>query len=72
VLADVHLPRLSGLDLAAVLRELNRQLPFVFITADDSVANSDAMLRSGSPCLTKPFEEERLLSALVRASAMPV
>jgi FixJ family two-component response regulator len=72
VLADVHLPRLSGLDLAAVLRELNRQLPFVFITADDTVANSDAMLRSGAACLTKPFEEERLLSALVRASATAV
>ena len=71
VLADVHLPRLSGLDLAAVLRELNRQLPFVFITADDTVARSDAMKRSGATCLTKPFEEERLLSALVRASAPP-
>jgi len=71
VLADVHLPRLSGLDLAAVLRELNRQLPFVFITADDTVAHSDAMLRSGATCLMKPFEEERLLSALVRASAPP-
>jgi len=71
VLADVHLPRLSGLDLAAVLREMNRQLPFVFITADDSVAHSDAMMRSGATCLMKPFEEDLLLSALVRASAQP-
>jgi FixJ family two-component response regulator len=69
VLADVHLPRLSGLDLAVVLRELNRQLPFVFITADDDVAHSEAMLRTGATCLTKPFEEDRLLSALVQASA---
>ena len=69
VLADVHLPRLSGLDLAAVLRELDRQLPFVFITADDSVARSEAMRQSGATCLMKPFEEDRLLSALVRASA---
>jgi FixJ family two-component response regulator len=60
--------RLGGLDLAAVLRELDRQLA-VFITADDSVARSDAMVRSGATCLTKPFEEDRLLSALVRASA---
>jgi len=71
VLLDVHLPRLSGLDLAAVLREMNRQLPFVFITADDSVAHSDAMMRSGATCLMKPFEEDLLLSALVRASAQP-
>jgi len=71
VLADVHLPRLSGLDLAVVLREMNRELPFVFITADDSVAHSDAMMRSGSTCLMKPFEEDRLLSALVRATAQP-
>jgi FixJ family two-component response regulator len=69
VLADVHLPRLSGLELAAVLRELDRQLPFVFITADRSVAESDAMLRSGATCLTKPFEDDRLLNALVQASA---
>ena len=34
--------------------------------------SSDAMLRSGAACLTKPFEEERLLSALVRASATAV
>ena len=69
VLADVHLPRMSGLDLAAVLQELGRQLPFVFITADDSVARSEAMRQSGAICLLKPFEEDRLLSALVRASA---
>ena len=68
VLADVHLPRLSGLDLAAVLRELNRQLPFVFITADDTVANSDAMLRSGAACLTKPFEEEDRKSTRLNSS----
>jgi len=71
VLADVHLPRLSGIDLSVVLRELDRQLPFVFITADDDVVHSEAMLRTGATCLTKPFEESRLLSALVQASAAP-
>ena len=64
LLLDVHLPRLSGLDLYRLLGQLARRLPTVFITADHELARGDAMRRTGAPCLLKPIDDEKLLSAI--------
>ena len=66
VLADVHLPRLSGLDLAAVLRELNRQLPFVFITSTwtDEASRAKGLALGADRFLFRPIEPQALLAAI--------
>ena len=72
LLLDVHLPRLSGLDLHRLLGQLARRLPTVFITADHDIARSDEMRRTGAPCLLKPIDDEKLLAAIYAAVDEPV
>ena len=69
VLLDVHLPRLSGLELTGLLARLNVNVPIVFITADQELAESAEMLRTGRTCLLKPIDDDMLVSAISAAAA---
>lgn len=69
LLLDVHLPRLSGLDLHQLLIKLDQPVPVVFITADHDVARSDEMRQMGRPCLIKPVDEDALLAAIEAATS---
>ena len=69
VLLDVHLPRLSGLELNGLLARLNVTVPIVFITADQELAESAEMRRTGRPCLLKPIDDDLLVSAISAAAA---
>jgi two-component system, LuxR family, response regulator FixJ len=64
LLLDLHLPRLGGLELHRVLRQLARCVPTVFITADHELARSEAVRQLGLPCLIKPIDERALLAAI--------
>ena len=69
VLLDVHLPRLSGLELSGLLARLNVNVPIVFITADQELAESSEMRRTGRACLLKPIDDDLLVSAISAAAA---
>lgn len=69
VLLDVHLPRLSGLELTGLLARLNVTVPIVFITADEELAESADMRRTGRTCLLKPIDDDLLLRAISAATA---
>jgi FixJ family two-component response regulator len=69
VLLDVHLPRLSGLELTGLLARLKVSVPIVFITADQEIAESADMRRTGRPCLLKPIDDDLLVSAISAATA---
>jgi len=64
MLLDVHLPRLSGIELKSLLSIGNRSVPVVFITGDDEMARSEAMRRTGARCLMKPLERDKLVAAI--------
>lgn len=68
VILDVHLPGLSGLELEGRLRTEGRRIPVVFITAHDDPLVRDAVGRTCSPLLRKPFEAEGLLAAIAMAT----
>jgi two-component system response regulator FixJ len=68
VLLDVHLPRLSGLELTVLLARLNVTVPIVFITADEDLAESAEMRRTGRTCLVKPIDDDLLLRAISAAA----
>ena len=75
VLLDVHLPRLSGLELTALLARLGVSVPIVFITADQELAESSEMRQTGRPCLLKPIDDDMLVRhdlSRRRKSAAPV
>jgi FixJ family two-component response regulator len=65
---DVRLPGLSGLDLQSRMRELNLEIPVVFITGHGDVPTSVRAMKAGAlEFLTKPVSERELMDAIARA-----
>lgn len=61
-LLDVMMPKLDGFSLANAIREKDRKIPFIFITAkslrEDKLKGYDL---GADDYITKPFDEEELL-----------
>ena len=67
VLADLCMPRIGGLDLAARIRAVAPSLPIVLLsTSEDTRAVKDAIHLGVNEYLTKPFGEEVLLQCVRR------
>ncbi len=72
VLTDLHLPDMTGWDVARAVRRLQLDLPVVLVTGSPGVASAPAGLRSlVSAIVPKPFEFQELLE-VVRRLAAPV
>lgn len=68
VFLDIHMPGLSGLDLAQVLSNFKEPPPIVFVTAHDEHAVDAFDLRAVDYVL-KPVREDRLAEAVRRLVA---
>lgn len=67
VILDVHLPRLSGLQLLREFRQRDRVTPVVMVSGDDHAAIQDrAMAEGASAFLRKPVSLPMLLRAVQR------
>ncbi|WP_035742751.1 sigma-54-dependent transcriptional regulator [Haematobacter missouriensis] len=65
VLLDLMLPDREGIDLLAELRVLRPETPVIVITANGSVNKAVEAMRAGATdFLVKPFDAQRLLSAI--------
>jgi FixJ family two-component response regulator len=64
---DIHLPGLSGLELARLLATSGRAKPVIFITGQDEGPLRDEAQRLGCAYFRKPFEGKALLAAIRRA-----
>src|SRR3954462_14521521 len=68
VISDVHLPGISGLDLAGLLLDRSPTQPIVLITGDpDEALAREALSRGPVSYLLKPFELYELEAALHQA-----
>ena len=68
IVADVHMPGMSGFDLVRRLRELGFMMPAVLITALPDMHLDDEAILVGAQCfLRKPFEIESLLDCVERS-----
>jgi FixJ family two-component response regulator len=72
MIADVHMPHMSGIELHRRLTELGRAVPTILITAYPDDVVRDRALAEGVLCyLSKPFDNDALVacvqSALQRA-----
>ena len=69
LLLDVRLPGMDGFSLYDRLCE-ERRLPVIFVTAHDDAAARTRAARAGAVALlAKPFDDGRLLDALLEATA---
>ena len=68
VIADVRMPKMSGLELQARLKEEKCDIPIIFITAyGDARMRIQAMREGAVEFLAKPFDHQFLLKT-VRAA----
>jgi FixJ family two-component response regulator len=61
---DIHLPGLSGLELARLLVTSGRAKPVIFITGQDEASLDDEAQRLGCTYFRKPFKGKELLEAI--------
>jgi DNA-binding NtrC family response regulator len=65
LLLDIGLPDRSGLDGLKGVKEANRDLPVIMLTADDTIDTAiEAMKLGAADYLTKPFEMDRLKAVI--------
>jgi FixJ family two-component response regulator len=68
LLADLHMPEDTGLDLQTALNDRDYSLPIIFITgAGDTASSVRAMKQGAVDFLPKPVDEEVLLSTIALA-----
>jgi FixJ family two-component response regulator len=65
---DVRLPGLSGLDFQAELAKANIRIPIIFMTGHGDIPMTVQAMKAGAiDFLTKPFRDQEMLDAVVRA-----
>ena len=70
VVADIRMPDISGLELLRRLRMMGVALPVIVITGHADVLLAIEAVKSGAvDFIEKPFDDERLLSAIHAALA---
>ena len=68
ILADIHMPGMSGLDLLQKLHEQGITTPVILITALPDKHLDDEAVSLGAQCLLrKPFETNSLLDSVERS-----
>jgi FixJ family two-component response regulator len=66
LIVDIRMPRMSGLELQATLKQEECKVPIIFITAyDDDAEIRDQVMKDGAVAfLEKPFDHRLLLKIL--------
>ena len=65
---DLHMPRMTGLQVLRALQAAHRILPIVVITAHDAPETREQCLAAGATAyLRKPLEEHELLDTITTA-----
>jgi putative nucleotidyltransferase with HDIG domain len=68
ILADLHMPHLSGMQLLMQVRPLYPDLAFIVVTGEDDVrVGIEAMRNGADDYLVKPLQPEVVLASLQRA-----
>ena len=68
IIADVHMPGLSGVDMQSHLVAEGHRLPMIFVTAfPDERLRTRALAAGAFGFLSKPFNEEHLIGCLDKA-----
>ena len=65
LIVDIRMPKMSGLELQARLKQEGCNIPIIFITAyDDAEIRAEAMKEGAVEFLAKPFDHQLLLKVL--------
>jgi FixJ family two-component response regulator len=65
---DIRLPGISGLDFQAALARADIRIPIIFMTGHGDIPMSVQAMKAGAiDFLTKPFRDQEMLDAVVKA-----
>ena len=65
---DISMPGMSGPELQMELKRIDQRVPIVFITSGvDEALHSCVLERGAVACLIKPFSEEAIHNAILKA-----
>ena len=68
VLSDMKMPGMDGIEFLAKIKEFNRELPVILITAYAEVEKAVEAMRLGAfTYLAKPFSNQQLLASVTKA-----
>lgn len=68
IVVDLHMPRMTGLEVIERLAEIEQRVPTIIVTAQDEPDTRLACLAAGaSAILVKPIDESTLIDAITRA-----
>jgi len=72
LIADIHMPGMTGIELHQQLLESGRRIPTILMTAYPDDAVRERALKDGVRCyLRKPFDDAELLRCVRAALASP-
>ena len=70
ILSDLMMPGMDGMQLLREVRQLDLDVPLIFLTGQPSLATAmEAMQQGGYRYLAKPIEHERLIATIKEAAA---
>lgn len=65
VLMDIKMPEMDGLEATKIIRETNKSLPIIALTAYALDSDKDLALEAGcNAFITKPFEKDELIQKI--------
>ena len=68
LIADIHMPGMTGVELYACLIEAGHKIPTILVTAYSDEATRAQALNDGIVCyLTKPFDDNDLMDCVRKA-----
>ncbi len=68
IIADVHMPEMSGLELQQVLLDNDLHVPVIIITGHDDQASENTARRLGAVgYFSKPFDDQALIDTIKSA-----
>jgi FixJ family two-component response regulator len=73
LIADIHMPGMSGIDLQRELTDRRPELPIIFITAFPEERVRDQLMAAGAiGMLSKPYDGDTLIECIEKALARKV
>jgi len=73
VILDINVPGINGIEVCKQIREIDKKIPILFLTALDDIAEKiNAFNNGGDDYMTKPFNFEELyirINALIRRAS---
>jgi DNA-binding NtrC family response regulator len=68
MIADLKMPGTGGIELIDEVREIDKSIPILIITAYGSIDSAEEAIHKGAyDYITKPFRKEQILIAINRA-----